>query len=49
LIARRVKAAGFRELKTLDEFDFAFNPSIKRKVIFDLATGGSSASRGMFY
>jgi DNA replication protein DnaC len=39
LIARRVKAAGFRELKALDEFDFAFNPSIKRKVIFDLATG----------
>jgi len=39
LIARRVKLAGFRELKTLDEFDFAFNPSIKRKVIFDLATG----------
>jgi DNA replication protein DnaC len=39
LIARRVKAAGFRELKTLDEFDFAFNPSIKRKIIFDLAIG----------
>src|SRR5580658_2962790 len=39
LIARRVKAAGFRELKTLDDFDFAFNPSVKRKVIFDLATG----------
>lgn len=39
LIARRVKAAGFRELKTLDEFDFAFNASIKRKVVFDLATG----------
>src|SRR5271155_621441 len=39
LIARRVKAAGFRERKALDEFDFAFNPSIKRKVIFDLATG----------
>jgi len=38
-IERRVKVAGFRELKTLDEFDFAFNPSIKRKVIFDLATG----------
>jgi DNA replication protein DnaC len=39
LIARRVKAAGFRELKTLEEFDFGFNPSIKRKVVFDLATG----------
>jgi DNA replication protein DnaC len=33
-----VKAAQFRELKSLDEFDFAFNPSIKRAQIFDLAT-----------
>lgn len=39
LIARRVKAAGFRELKTLEDFDWQFNPSIKRKPIFDLATG----------
>jgi DNA replication protein DnaC len=39
LVARRTKAAAFRELRTLDEFDFAFNPSIKRKQIFDLATG----------
>ena len=39
LIARRTKAAGFREHKTLDDFDFSFNPSIKRKQIFDLATG----------
>ena len=38
LIDRRVKAAQFRELKTLDDFDFAFNPSIKKKQIFDLAT-----------
>ncbi len=38
-IARRVKVAGFRERRTLEEFDFAFNPSIKRKQIFDLATG----------
>jgi|SRR5688572_28258280 DNA replication protein DnaC len=37
-IDRRVKAAQFRELKALDEFDFAFNPSIKRAQIFDLAT-----------
>ncbi len=33
----RVKAAGFREHKTLEDFDFAFNTSIKRKLIFDLA------------
>jgi DNA replication protein DnaC len=39
LVARRIKAAGFRETRTLDEFDFVFNPSIKRKQIFDLATG----------
>jgi DNA replication protein DnaC len=37
-IERRVKAADFRELKPLDEFDFSFNPSIKRAQIFDLAT-----------
>jgi len=37
-IDRRVKAACFRELKPLDDFDFAFNPSIKRAQIFDLAT-----------
>jgi DNA replication protein DnaC len=28
-----------QQLKTLDEFDFVFNPSIKRKQIFDLGTG----------
>jgi DNA replication protein DnaC len=39
LLKRRVKAAGFRELKTLDDFDWSFNPSIKKKQIFDLATG----------
>jgi DNA replication protein DnaC len=37
LIARRVKAAQFRELKALDDFDWSFNPSISRKQIFDLA------------
>lgn len=37
-IDRRVKGAGFRELKPLDEFDFSFNPSIQRSQIFDLAT-----------
>lgn len=38
LIGRRVKAATFRELKALDEFDFSFNPSIRKKQVFDLAT-----------
>ena len=37
-IQRRLKAAGFRELKTLDGFDFQFNTSIKKKQICDLAT-----------
>jgi len=39
LLKRRVKAAGFRELKTLDDFDWAFNPSIKKRQVYDLATG----------
>lgn len=38
LVDRRVRAAMFREQKSLDEFDFSFNPSIKRKQVFDLAT-----------
>lgn len=37
LVGRRVKAAMFQEAKNLDEFDFSFNPSIKRKQIHDLA------------
>jgi DNA replication protein DnaC len=38
LVGRRVKAACFAETKHLDEFDFSFNPSIKRKQIHDLAS-----------
>jgi DNA replication protein DnaC len=38
-LQRRVKVAQFRELKTLEDFDWSFNPSIKKKQIFDLATG----------
>jgi DNA replication protein DnaC len=37
-IERRVKAARFRDLKSLDDFDWSFNPSIKRSQVFDLAT-----------
>jgi DNA replication protein DnaC len=36
-INRRIKAAMFRELKTLEDFDWQFNPSIKKKQIYDLA------------
>ena len=38
LIERRIKTATFRDQKTLEDFDFSFNPSIKRKQIFDLAS-----------
>jgi DNA replication protein DnaC len=39
LIERRIKAAGFRDPdKTLDAFDFSFNPKIDRKLVFELAT-----------
>jgi DNA replication protein DnaC len=38
LIGRRVKAAQFRELKALDNFNWSFNPSINRKQLFDLAS-----------
>jgi len=38
-MARRIKAAAFRELKSLEDFDFSFNPSIKRGKIMELATG----------
>jgi DNA replication protein DnaC len=36
---RRVKAAGFREQKTLDDFDWSFNPTVPKKRVFDLASG----------
>jgi len=35
---RRIQAATFRDPKTLEDFDFSFNPSIKKKQVFDLAT-----------
>lgn len=38
-ITRRVKKADFRELKSIEDFDFSFNPSIKRRQMMDLATG----------
>ena len=36
---RRLKAAQFRERKTLEDFDWQFNPSIKKKQVFELASG----------
>ena len=38
-VARRTKAAAFRDQKSLDEFDFEFNTSVHRKQIYDLAAG----------
>ena len=32
-IARRIKSAGFREKRTIEDFDFTFNPSINRRQI----------------
>jgi DNA replication protein DnaC len=37
-IRRRTKAAAFREVKTLDQFNFSFNPSINKQQIYELAT-----------
>jgi DNA replication protein DnaC len=34
-----VKAAAFRELKSLEDFDWNFNPSIKKNEMYDLASG----------
>src|SRR6202167_1150019 len=40
LLERRQKQAEFRDpQKTLDNFDFTFNPKINRSLVFDLATG----------
>jgi DNA replication protein DnaC len=38
LLERRRKAAGFRDLQTLDNFDFSFNKKMNRSLVFDLAT-----------
>jgi DNA replication protein DnaC len=46
LLERRRKQAGFRDpQKTLDNFDFTFNPKINRSLVFDLATGAFVAKR----
>ena len=46
LLERRRKEAGFRDAsRTLDNFDFTFNPKMNRSLIFDLATGAFIARR----
>jgi DNA replication protein DnaC len=37
-LERRFKAAQFRERKSLEDFDWSFNPSIPRKQVYDLAS-----------
>ena len=37
-LAKRLSRASFEEEKTLEGFDFSFNPKIKRRLIKDLAT-----------
>ena len=39
LVERRTKAAAFRDQRTLQDFDWEFNRSIKRKTVYDLAAG----------
>jgi DNA replication protein DnaC len=38
-IERRTKTAAFRDQKSIDDFDFEFNTSVRRKQIYDLAAG----------
>src|SRR5947207_12326983 len=46
LLERRRKQAGFRDAnKTLDNFDFAFNPKMNRSLVFDLASCAFIAKR----
>lgn len=37
-VARRRKSAKFREDRTLEDFDFSFNESIKRSQVYELST-----------
>jgi DNA replication protein DnaC len=46
LLERRRKQAGFRDAqRTLDSFDFTFNPKMNRSLVFDLATCGFVGKR----
>src|SRR5919108_2338624 len=46
LLERRRKQAAFRDPdKSLNNFDFNFNPKMNRSLVFDLATGGFIAKR----
>ena len=38
-IERWTKFTGFRDLKSIDDFDFEFNSSVNKKITFDLPAG----------
>lgn len=38
-LALRVRRSGMNSTKTLDSFDFSFNPSVNRQQVLDLAAG----------
>jgi DNA replication protein DnaC len=47
LLERRRKQAAFRDPhKTLDNFDFTFNPKMNRSLVFDLAIGQAAIQQG---
>ena len=39
LLERRIKQAGLPQMKTLDDFEWSFNPELPKALILDLATG----------
>jgi DNA replication protein DnaC len=45
LIEKRKHRASFRDQRTLEDFDWSFNPSIKRQQIYQLASGQSIRER----
>jgi DNA replication protein DnaC len=45
LLARRHKSADFREPRSLENFDFNFNPTINRTQIYELAAAGAILDR----
>ncbi len=46
LFARRIKQAGIAEIKTLEDFDWSFNPKIPRTLLLDMATARFVRERG---
>jgi len=46
LFARRLKQAGITEMKTLETFDWSFNPNVPRSLIADLATARFVRDKG---